>query len=97
VLVALVCIGLLGGMAHIVLTASYKYAPASLVAPLDYSSMIWAFLLGYWLFDEVPTIYIFIGGAIVAASGIYVILRERQLGLRRLREAEGPAGGGSTA
>ncbi len=93
-LAALVTIGILGGLAHIVLTASYRYAPASVVAPLDYSSMIWAFLLGYWVFGEVPTVYIFVGGAIVAASGIYVILRERQLGLRRIREAEGPASGG---
>ncbi len=79
-----------GGI-HIILTGSYKYAPASLVAPLDYTSMIWAFLLGYWLFGEVPTIYIFVGGAIVAASGIFVIWRERQLGLRRIREAAGPS------
>jgi drug/metabolite transporter (DMT)-like permease len=90
---ALVCIGILGGLAHIVLTASYRYAPASVVAPLDYTSMIWAFLLGYWLFGEVPTIYIFVGGAIVAASGIFVIWRERQLGLRRIREAEAPPSG----
>ncbi len=90
VLAALVSIGVLGGIGHIVLTTSYRYAPASLVAPLDYASMIFAFILGYWLFGEVPTIYIFVGGAIVAASGIFVIWRERQLGLRRIREAEGP-------
>ena len=53
--------------------------------------MIWAFVLGYALFGEVPTVYVFVGGAIVAASGIFVIWRERQLGLRRIREAEGPA------
>jgi drug/metabolite transporter (DMT)-like permease len=91
VLAALVTIGIIGGTAHIILTGSYKYAPASLVAPLDYTSMIWAFLLGYWLFDEVPTVYIFVGGAIVTASGIFVIWRERQLGLRRIREAAGPS------
>lgn len=90
VLAALVSIGVLGGIGHIVLTTSYRYAPASLVAPLDYASMIFAFILGYWLFGEVPTIYIFVGGVIVAASGIFVIWRERQLGLRRIREAEGP-------
>jgi len=53
--------------------------------------MIWAFVFGYMLFGEVPTIYVLGGGAIVAASGIFVIWRERQLGLRRIREAEGPA------
>ena len=90
VLAMLIGIGVLGGLAHIILTASYRYAPASLVAPLDYSSMIFAFLLGYAVFGEVPTVYIFVGGAIVSASGIFVIWRERQLGLRRIREAEGP-------
>jgi drug/metabolite transporter (DMT)-like permease len=90
-LAVLIAAGLIGGLAHIVLTSSYRYAPASLVAPLDYTTMIWAFVFGYVLFGEVPTIYVFVGGAIVAASGIFVIWRERQLGLRRIREAEGPA------
>ena len=91
VLAALVTAGIAGGLAHIVQTESYRYAPASLVAPIDYTTMIWAFLLGYVLFGELPTIYIFVGGAIVTASGIFVIWRERQLGLRRERESEGQA------
>ena len=90
-LAVLIGAGVTGGLAHIVLTTSYRYAPASLVAPLDYTTMIWAFVFGYFLFGELPTIYVFIGGTIVAASGIFVIWRERQLGLRRVREAEGPA------
>jgi drug/metabolite transporter (DMT)-like permease len=88
---ALIGLGVFGGLSHILLTESYRYAPASLVAPLDYTTMIWAFVFGYAMFGEVPTIYVFVGGAIVAASGIFVIWRERQLGLRRIREAEGPA------
>jgi len=90
-LAVLIAAGLVGGLAHIVLTSSYRYAPASLVAPLDYTTMIWAFVFGYALFGEVPTIYVWVGGAVVAASGIFVLWRERQLGLRRPREAEGPA------
>ena len=90
-LAVLIATGVIGGLAHIVLTSSYHYAPASLVAPLDYTTMIWAFVFGYVLFGELPTIYVFIGGAIVAASGIFVLWRERQLGQRRDQEAEGPA------
>ena len=90
-LAVLIAAGLIGGLAHIVLTSSYRYAPASLVAPVDYTTMIWAFVFGYAMFGEVPTIYVFVGGVIVAASGIFVIWRERRLGLRRIREAEGPA------
>jgi drug/metabolite transporter (DMT)-like permease len=89
-LAALVSTGVLGGLAHILLTESYRHAPASVVAPFDYSSMLWALLLGYWIFGEVPTALVFIGAAIVAGAGLFVIWRERQLGLQRAREAEGP-------
>jgi drug/metabolite transporter (DMT)-like permease len=89
-LVALIALGICGGLAHILLTESYRYAPASVVAPFDYSSILWAFVLGYAVFGEVPTTAVFIGSAIVAAAGLFVIWRERQLGLARTREAEGP-------
>ncbi|HWP26689.1 MAG TPA: DMT family transporter [Xanthobacteraceae bacterium] len=89
-LAALIALGVLGGLAHILLTESYRYASASVVAPFDYTTMLWAFLLGYALFGEVPTLYVFAGAIIVAGAGLFVIWRERQLGLRRVREAEGP-------
>lgn len=84
-LIALVSIGLLGGLSHILLTESYRYAPASVVAPFDYTSMLWAFLIGYFFFGEVTTVYLFVGAGIVVVSGLFVIWRERQLGVERLR------------
>jgi drug/metabolite transporter (DMT)-like permease len=89
-LTALIALGILGGLAHIFLTESYRYAAASVVAPFDYTSMLWALLLGYWLFGELPDTLVYVGGTIVAAAGLFVIWRERQLGLQRAREAEGP-------
>jgi drug/metabolite transporter (DMT)-like permease len=86
---ALVVMGVLGGLAHIFQTESYRFATASAIAPFDYTAMLWSFLLGYWMFNEVPTALVFIGAAIVACSGMFVIWRERQLGLKRRREAEG--------
>ena len=86
----LISTGILGGLAHILLTESYRYAPASVIAPFDYSAMLWALLLGFWMFGEVPTALVFVGGAIVAGAGLFVIWRERQLGLRRKHLAEGP-------
>ena len=47
-----------------------------------------AFLLGYFFFGELPTRFIFVGGALVTAAGLFVIWRERRLGLMRARAAE---------
>jgi drug/metabolite transporter (DMT)-like permease len=82
----LIGIGIAGGLGQMLFTDSYRYAPASFLAPFDYTSMLWAFAAGYWIFNEVPTLYVVIGAAIVAGAGIFVILRERQLGLKRLRD-----------
>jgi len=92
-LIMLVALGVLGGLAHILLTESYRFAAASVIAPFDYTAMVWAFILGYLLFGELPTKFLFIGATIVAAAGLFVIWRERQLGLSRLRAAEGPPTG----
>jgi drug/metabolite transporter (DMT)-like permease len=91
-LVALVALGLLGGTAHIFLTESYRFASASVVAPFDYTSMIWALVLGYLVFGELPAPLVYAGAALVIAAGLFVIWRERQLGLRRVRTSavEGP-------
>ena len=89
-LAGLVSLGVLGGLAHIFLTESYRHAAASVVAPFDYSTMIWAMLFGYYVFSEVPTAAVYIGSAIVVAAGLFVIWRERQLGLQRRREVESP-------
>src|SRR5215831_14360667 len=89
-LAALIALGILGGVAHIFLTESYRHAAASVVAPFDYSTMLWALLLGYWLFGELPDTLVYVGASIVAGAGLFVIWRERALGLQRPRDAEGP-------
>jgi drug/metabolite transporter (DMT)-like permease len=88
---ALVSIGVLGGTGHIVLTESYRYASASVVAPFDYTTMIWALLLGYAMFGETPTLMIILGSAIIAAAGLFVIWREHQLALAHKRDVAGVA------
>ena len=84
-LVALMATGLCGGIAHILLTESYRWAPASVIAPFDYTTMLWAFVLGYLVFGEVPTIFVFTGAAIIAGAGLFVIWRERRLRMQRGR------------
>ena len=80
-LAALIGIGIRGGLGHILLTESYRWAPASLVAPFDYTSMLWALVLGYLAFGELPTALVYAGAAIITAAGLFVIWRERQLAL----------------
>ena len=91
----LVMAGLLGGIGQILLTSSYRFADASLVAPFDYTSMILALLIGYFIFDEVPTGTMLVGAGIVIAAGVLIIWRERKLGLQRAqqRKATGNVGG----
>lgn len=89
-LAILVTLGMLGGLAHIFLTESYRFAAASVIAPFDYTSMLWALLLGYWMFGEVPTALIFVGAAIVIAAGLFVLWRERTQKLRYERVPEEP-------
>jgi drug/metabolite transporter (DMT)-like permease len=93
---ALISIGVLGGSAHIFLTESYRYASASVVAPFDYTTMIWALVLGYLMFGETPTLAIVVGSIIIAAAGLFVIWRERQLALAHRREVAGVAAEATT-
>ncbi|QPM91394.1 DMT family transporter [Pseudooceanicola algae] len=82
---ALICAGLVGGVGQIFLTSSYRFADASLVAPFDYASMLFALLIGYFAFGEVPTAQMLIGAAIIIAAGVIILIRERQLGLQRAK------------
>ena len=77
--------GLLGGMGQIFLTSAYRFADASVVAPFDYASIIFALGIGYVIFDEVPTRTMLMGAALVILAGCLIIWRERQLGLKRGR------------
>jgi drug/metabolite transporter (DMT)-like permease len=81
----LVLAGICGGVAQIFMTEGYRYAQASTVAPFEYASLILGIAVGYAVFAEVPTIHMIIGGLIVIGSGIFIIWRERQLGLQRGR------------
>lgn len=84
----LVLMGILGGIGQIFMTQSFRYADASLIAPFEYTSMIWAVLLGWFLFSQLPSTWVVVGASIVTASGIFVIWRERRLGIERARAAE---------
>jgi len=70
----LVALGALLGM--LLMIAAYRAAEAVVVAPMQYSQMLWAVVLGVILFDEVPDAMTLAGSAVIAASGLFVFLRE---------------------
>ncbi|MCU0829686.1 MAG: DMT family transporter [Tabrizicola sp.] len=84
--ILLVAAGLMGGVGQILLTSSYREADASLVAPFDYASMLFALAIGYFVFAEVPTLTMLGGAVLIVLAGILIIWRERQLGLERARQ-----------
>ena len=79
----LVLAGLIGGVAQILITSAYRFGSASMLAPYDYTSMIFAIVLGYFFFAELPTVMMLAGAALVISAGALVIWRERQLGMER--------------
>lgn len=76
-LAMLVAVGALGSAGHYLLIAGHRRAPASVLSPFIYTQLIWASTLGFLVFGDVPTRWTLIGGAIVVASGLYLIHRER--------------------
>ncbi len=75
----LVAIGALGSAGHYLLIAAHRRAPASVLSPFMYTQLVWATTLGFLVFGDVPTQWTLIGGAIVVASGLYLIHRERRV------------------
>lgn len=79
----LVGAGICGGIGQILLTESYRHADMSVVAPFEYTSLVFSIFIGYFAFGDVPTWQMLVGGVIVIGSGLSIIWRERQLGKTR--------------
>ncbi|TYC67292.1 DMT family transporter [Stappia sp. BW2] len=69
-------IGFLSVCAQFLTITAYKAAPAAVVAPLQYSQILWASLFGVLFFSETPDFYVGLGSAVIIASGIFVVWRE---------------------
>jgi drug/metabolite transporter (DMT)-like permease len=75
--------GALGGLGHYLLAAAHRYAPATVLAPFLYQQVLYMALFGYAVFGDVPAPPVWIGAAIVIASGLYLFARERRWGSRK--------------
>ena len=74
----LLAAGLLGGLGHWAIIIAYQRAEAPLVAPFAYTELVWATMLGLTFFGDFPDLWTLVGAAIIAASGVYILQRERQ-------------------
>jgi drug/metabolite transporter (DMT)-like permease len=75
-LALLICVGLLGGSAQLLMTQALRIAPAAVLAPFDYTGLVFSIVYGFAFWGEVPARVLLFGAAIVVASGLYILHRE---------------------
>jgi len=76
-LMLIALIGLLVGCAQICIVQAFKSAPPATVAPFQYTQMLWAVFYGFLVFGDIPDVFVITGSALVVASGLYILWRER--------------------
>lgn len=76
---AFAAIGVIGVIAQTLIIAAYRAAPAVLIAPLQYSQILWAVALGALFFSEWPDIWVGVGASIIIASGVFIVWRESRI------------------
>lgn len=75
---ALIFIGVFGGLAHSLIIAAHQFAAATTVAPFMYSQIFWALGFGWLIFGELPDQYSYMGGVLVICSGLYLLYAKRR-------------------
>ena len=75
----LIFTGLVGSVANILLTVSLRYAEASLVTPTKYLNLVFAILLGYFIWSEIPKVLTLVGAGLIIISSVIIFMRESEL------------------
>ena len=83
----LIAIGLSGAFAHILMAEALRRAPTHVVSPFEFFRLIWATLIGIFIFGDPPDLFVWTGGLIVMASVSYIAWREHRLSLATKAEA----------
>ena len=73
-------VGALGALAQVLITQAFRRAPPAVVAPFEYTGMLWASLFGWLVFGDLPTPPVLAGAMVIIASGLYILHRETQAG-----------------
>jgi drug/metabolite transporter (DMT)-like permease len=76
-LLAMILLGVVSCAAHLMITRSLKLAPASVLAPLQYTLLLWAILLGWLFFGDFPDTQTLVGAAIIVLSGLFIFHRAK--------------------
>ncbi len=77
-LVLMMALGLIGACGQFLLFEGFRLAAASLVAPFEYTSLIWAFCLSYVIWGDIPQAQVFLGAGLIILSGMFVVFGEWQ-------------------
>ncbi|WP_131113662.1 DMT family transporter [Lichenihabitans psoromatis] len=75
-------IGVAGGLGQFLLYEGFRYAPASVVAPVEYTGLLWAFIYGYAIWADIPKAQVFAGAGLIIASSLVMIWFERRRAVR---------------
>lgn len=86
-LMLIIAMGILATGGHFLMNQSVSIAPSAVVAPFQYTSIIWAIIMGYLIWADIPTTRAFVGVAIIIGAGLFVLYREWRLGVKRKRIA----------
>ena len=74
----LLAVGVIGGLAQFALFEGCRHAPASVMATVEYTALIWAFILGYVIWRDIPVPAVFIGAGLILLAGMLLVLAERR-------------------
>lgn len=77
-LLLLFAIGVIGGIGQYFLFEGSRLAPAAVMSAMEYTSLLWAFVLGYLIFGDIPTLPVWIGAGTILASGVLLVASERR-------------------
>jgi len=77
-LALMIGVAAIGGLGQFLMFEAAGRAPASIIAPMEYSSLLWAFALGFLIWGDIPSANVFIGGLIIIVSGVFLLTSEKR-------------------